>query len=105
MFRPFFPDAPLATSFSLLFNYGRLSAGVHIIGIEVQAAGETTVVLDHVVAVVKPGDVEFVETMDMTAAAVRIEDNELLIADALVERIPTDLRLKYATSLQSPLIV
>lgn len=100
-----FPDAPLATSFSLLFNYGRLSAGVHIIGIEVQAAGETTVVLDHVVAVVKPGDVEFVETMDMTAATVRIEDNELLIADALVEHIPTDLRLKYATSLQSPLIV
>lgn len=100
-----FPDAPLATSFSLLFNYGRLSAGVHTIGVEVQAAGESAVVLDHVVAVVKPGDVEFVETMDMTAATVRIEDNELLIADALVEHIPTDLRLKYATSLQSPLIV
>ena len=100
-----FPDAPLATSFSLLFNYGRLSAGVHTIGIEVQATGEAAVVLDHAVAVVKPGDVEFVETMDMTTATVRIEDNELLIADALVEHIPTDLRLKYATSLQSPLIV
>ncbi len=103
--RAVFPDAPLTTSFSLLFNYGRLSAGVHTIGIEVQAAGEAAVVLDHVVAVVKPGDVEFVETMDMTAATVRIEDNELLIADALVEHIPTDLRLKYAPSLQSPLIV
>ena len=100
-----FPDAPLATSFSLLFNYGRLSAGVHTIGVEVRAAGEPAVVLEHVVAVVKPGEVEFVETMDMTAATVRIEDNELLIADALVEHIPTDLRLKYATSLQSLLIV
>ncbi len=100
-----FPDAPLATSFSLLFNYGRLSAGVHTIGVEVRAAGETTVVLDHAVAVVKPGNVEFVGTMDMTAATVRIEDNELLIAGALVQHIPTDLRLKYATTLQSPLLV
>ncbi len=103
--RAVFPNAPLATSFSLLFNYGRLSAGVHTIGIEVQAAGETIVVLDHAVAVVKPGDVEFVEMMDMTAATVRIEDNELLIADALIQHIPTDLRLKYAPSLQSPLLV
>ena len=100
-----FPDAPLTTSFSLLFNYGRLSAGVHTIGVEVQAAGEAAVVLDHAVAVVKPGDVEFVETMDVTAATVRIEDNELLIADALVQDVLTDLRLKYATSLQSPLLV
>ncbi len=100
-----FPDAPLATSFSLLFNYGRLSAGVHTIGIAVQAAGEAAVVLEHAVAVVKPGDVAFVETMDMTDATVRIEDNELLIAGVLVQHIPTDLRLKYATRLQSPLLV
>jgi hypothetical protein len=49
------PDTPLNTGFSLPFNYGLLSAGPHIIGVELSAPGEATQFIDHSVTVVTVG--------------------------------------------------
>ena len=100
-------DAPLETGYGLLFNYGRLPAGVHTIGVEVSAHGEETVVVDHAVTVVVPADSEFLSAVDLSGAAASIEGDKIVVsgievtdkADGMTATV--DIDLNYKTSLQS----
>lgn len=79
--------APLETGFALAANYGELQpAGPHTVGVEVSATGETTVVSDHTVVVVRPGNVSLVTTFDLSSAACSIapQANDILITGAKV---------------------
>lgn len=97
--------APLATGFGAAVNYGELSTGVHTVGVEITAPGETPLLVDHTVTVVKPGATNFVPALDLRAATAAIDGGEVIIADARVRNgnstVRTNLRLQYTPSLQS----
>ena len=98
--------APLNTSFSLLFNYALLEAGVHTIRIEVSVPGEESVSVEHPIRVVKPGGAEFIDQLNLSQAMAVIEDNEIFVSGARVQSnlgtSTVDLRLGYNLSSQSP---
>jgi len=78
--------APLNTGFSAVINYGDLLAGPHMVGVEVSATGEATVVSDHKVVVIRPGNVSLVTTFDLSSAACSVgpQANDILITGAKV---------------------
>ena len=101
------PDAPADSGFGLLYNYGRLPAGVHTIGIEVSASGEETMVVDHAVTVVVPANAEVLSAVDLSGASTKIEGNTIVVsgvtvtdkADGMTATITVDLA--YNTGQQS----
>ncbi len=100
-------DAPLETGYGLLFNYGRLPAGVHTIGVEVSAQGEETVVVDHAVTVVVPADSEFLSSVDLSGASASIEGDKIVVSGIAVTdqdsgmTATVNIDLNYQTGLQS----
>ena len=98
-------DAPLETGFGLLFNYGRLPAGVHTIGVEVSADGEETMVVDHAVTVVVPADSEFLSAVDLSGASASIEGDKIVVSGIEVTdsgmTATVNVDLNYKTGLQS----
>ena len=99
-------DAPLETGFGLLFNYGRLPAGVHTVGVEV-SAGEEIMVVDHAVTVVVPADSEFLSAVDLSGASASIEGDKIVVSGVEVtdkdsgDMMTVDVDLNYKTGLQS----
>jgi hypothetical protein len=96
------------SGFNASINYGTLFAtpGPHMVGVEVSAEGETTVVVDHAVEVLKPGNATFVENFDLSAASCSIQGNQVVINDAMLTStggtpVSTDLTAEYATNSQS----
>ena len=100
-------DAPLETGYGLLFNYGRLPASVHTIGVEVSAHDEETVVVDHAVTVVVPADSEFLSAVKLDGAHAEIKDNKIVVSGIEVtdkdsgDTVTVDIDLNYKTGLQS----
>ena len=100
-------DAPLETGYGLLFNYGRLPAGVHTVGVEVSADGEETMVVDHAVTVVVPADSEFLSAVDLSGASASIEGDNIVVSGLEVtdkdsgDMMTVDVHLNYKTGLQS----
>ncbi len=72
-------DAPLETSYGLLYNYENLSAGVHTVGVEVSAPGEETVVVDQAVIVIFPGNFGRLSTVNLDAAEASIKGNTIVV--------------------------
>ena len=103
----FYSDAPLETGYGLLFNYANLPAGVHTIGVEVSAPGEETVVVDHAVTVVVPGNFEFLSAVDLDDASASIEGNKIVVNGVKITdkdsgmTATVDIDLNYKTGLQS----
>src|SRR5262249_13166984 len=58
------------SGFALGINYGTVfsTTGPHMIGVECSATGETTVVVDHAVVVIHPGNASFVQSLDLSGA-------------------------------------
>jgi hypothetical protein len=103
------PGAPLNSSFSLLFNYGILSAGLHTFRVDVTAPGETAASRQVSVNIAKPGDAQVLSNFDLTGATIAADANELVIVGAQVTpqgggATKTNLRAAYVTSLQSLVI-
>ena len=103
------PGAPLNSSFSLLFNYGILSAGPHTFRVDVTAPGEAAVSQQVSANIAKPGDAQFLSNFDLTGATIAADANELVIVGAQVTpqgggATKTNLRAAYVTSLQSLVI-
>ena len=100
-------DAPLETGYGLLFNYGRLPAGVHTIGVEVSAHGEETVVVDHAVTVVVPADSEFLSAVKLDGATAEIKGDKIVVSGIEVTdkdsgmTATVNIDLDYQTGLQS----
>ncbi len=100
-------NAPLETGYGLLFNYGRIPAGVHTIGVEVSAHGEETVVVDHAVTVVVPADSEFLSAVKLDGATAEIKGDKIVVSGIEVTdkdsgmTATVDIDLDYKTGLQS----
>jgi hypothetical protein len=79
-----FPEFPAANTLNsgwgTAINWGLLSAGVHTVQAQVRNATSTTLRTGTcTVTVVKPGDFEFVDQFDLSAAQLRLGGNELLV--------------------------
>lgn len=104
------PGAPLNSAFSVLFNYGILSAGPHTFTVEVTAQGETAQSAQVTANVAKPGDAQFLSDFTIpTSAIVAPDANELVIIGAQVtpkdgSATKVNLRAAYAINLQSLVI-
>ena len=104
------PDAPLNTGFGLLKNGGTFDpATLNSIGVKLTAQGETTVVIDHNVMLAKPGNAEFLNDFILGPNVnIAVDGNEIVIGGAQVNfsggSAKVNLRVEYATNLQSPVI-
>ncbi len=100
-------DAPANTGFGLLKNYGNFPAGVHTIGVVVSADGEETMVVDHAVTVVVPGDSSFLSAVDLSGASASIEGDNIVVSGlevtdkASADTMTISVDLNYKTGSQS----
>ena len=63
-----FPNAPLHTGFASLIPYGELTAGSHIVGVEITAEGCEPRIIERLIQVIKPGGASFIESLDFSGA-------------------------------------
>ncbi len=104
------PGAPLNSGFGRLQNYGVFDpATLNSIGVKITAQGEAPVVIDHQVMVAKPGNAEFLKDFILGPNAnIAVDGNEIVIGGAQVNfsggSAKVNLRVEYATNLQSPVI-
>jgi len=96
------------SGFNSSINYGTLFAtpGPHMVGVEVSASGEDTIVVDHAVVVLHPGNASFVTNFDLSAASCSIQGNQVVITGAALTStggtpVTTNLTAEYATNSQS----
>ena len=91
----------LDSGFGAVVNYALLSSGPHTIGVHLSAEGEDTVVINHSVVVIRPGNTEFVKTFDLSGAACAISGNTIMLMGATVDGTMIDLDATYATDQQA----
>jgi hypothetical protein len=103
--------APLETGFGAVVNFGDLGSGAHTIGVEVSATGETTVVVDRAVVVVRPGNVPLVGTFDLSGATCSVDtaQNDILVNNVNVgassgSPVATNIRAEYQNEAQGLVI-
>ncbi|HEV8712793.1 MAG TPA: hypothetical protein VGX03_08210 [Candidatus Binatia bacterium] len=102
--------APPNTGFGLLQNYGVFDpAKLKLIGVRITASGETDKVIDHDVTVAKPGNAEFLNDFILGPNVnIAVDGDDIVIGGAQVTftggSAKTNLRIEYATNLQSPAI-
>ena len=104
--------APPNTGFGLLENYGVFDPPDKLksIGVSISAQGESQPLnIDHDVTVAKPGNAEFLNGFTLGGSAnVAVDGNDMVVGGAQVTfnggSAETNLRIKYATNLQSPTI-
>jgi hypothetical protein len=81
-----FPDNtnPLSSGWGMLYNYGRLPAGLHEMEVQIAAYFGYAQVARHNVLVVKPGGSEFLDQFDLSNATARIEGEEIVLSGVVV---------------------
>jgi hypothetical protein len=97
------------SGFNSSINYGTLftTPGPHLVGVEVSSSdGDDTVVVDHAVVVLHPGNASFVTNFDLSAASCSIQGNQVVITGAALTStggtpVTTNLTAAYATNSQS----
>jgi len=96
------------SGFNSSINYGTLftTPGPHVVGVEVSASNEDTVVVDHAVVVLHPGNASFVTNFDLSAASCSIQGNQVVLNGAALTStggtpVTTNLTAAYATNSQS----
>jgi hypothetical protein len=108
------PGAPLDVGFGALINYGFsvFISGPNMVGVEVSAPGEDSVIREHMVMVAKPADAEFLTSFSLANASSAVDGpaDQLVIGGAQVTPlgsmagVAVNLRATYATNSQSLVI-
>ena len=91
----------LDSGFGAVVNYAELSPGPHTIGVHLSATDEDSVVINHSVFVIRPGNTDFVDNVDLSGATCAISDNTIVLTGVDVDGATTDLEAQYATDLQA----
>ena len=102
------PDNPnaLDSGAALVVNYGNLTAGPHLLGLEIEAANGAMLAFTRAITVLKIGGFDFLDQFDLSQAAVRLEGEEIVLTDVRVreqtsgrEQVLT-LRFRWDTATQ-----
>ncbi|MGE0684106.1 MAG: CHRD domain-containing protein [Candidatus Binatia bacterium] len=91
----------LDSGFGAVINYAELSPGPHTIGVHLTADGEDTMVINHSVVVIRPGNTNFVDDFDLSGASCAIAGNTIMLTGVTIDGITTDLDAAYATDQQA----
>lgn len=106
---PAFPaDQTLRSGWGTPFNWGVLSAGVHTLSVEIEStSGQIFSTAPRTVTVVKPGDFEFLDSFDLSAADASIVGSQLVlkgvkVRDTASQQTKTvDVRYRWFQNSQS----
>ena len=106
---PAFPaEQTLSSGWGTTFNWGVLSAGVHTLRVEIEStSGERFSTETRTVTVVKPGDFEFLDAFDLSAADASIVGSQLVlkgvkVRDTASQQTKTvDVRFRWFENSQS----
>ena len=107
-----FPAVPaeqtLSSGWGMTFNWGLLSAGVHTLKVEIEStSGQIFSTQTRTVTVVKPGEFEFLDQFDLSAAEPSILGNQLVlkgveVRDKASKQTKTvDVRFRWLQNSQS----
>jgi Bacterial Ig domain len=105
-----YPQA-LNSGWGVTFNYGLLDPGPHPIRIQLQDSAGNFLTLEHGARVVKVGGFEFLDEFDLSAAAVRIAGDEVVVEGVRVrdkasqQSKVSDVRLRWLVNSQALAIV
>jgi hypothetical protein len=94
----------LNSGFGAVVNYAELSPGPHTIGVHITAEEEDTVVINHSVFVIRPGNTSFVNNFDLSGATCAISENVIMLTGATLNGTATDLDVGYSTGRQALVI-
>jgi hypothetical protein len=103
-----FPDHTnaLSSGWGMLYNYGRLSAGPHQIGVLISAYFGYGSLTQHNVTVVKLGGSEFLDQFDLSNATAQLEGEEIVLSGVVVrdkasqQTKTIEVRLRWSESSQ-----
>ena len=106
---PAFPaEKTLNSGWAMTFNWGLLSVGVHTLRVEIEStSGQIFSTETRTVTVVKPGDFEFLDQLDLSAAEASILGSQLVlkgvkVRDKASKRTKTvDVRYRWFENSQS----
>ena len=81
---PHFPTFPaektLSSGWAMTFNWGLLSAGIHTLRVEIEStSGQIFSTQTRTVTIVKPGEFEFLDQFDLSAAEASILGSQLVL--------------------------
>jgi hypothetical protein len=81
-----FPGNPTALNggWGTVFNYGTLSSGLHTIGVQIVDSTGGSQVLTHTVQVVRVGEFEYLDQVDLSDATARIEGGNIVLSGVVV---------------------
>lgn len=91
----------LESGFGAVVNYAELSPGPHTIGVHLTAPDEDTVVINHSVVVIRPGNADFVETFDLSGASCTISEDTITLTGVTINGTTTDVDVAYSTEQQA----
>jgi hypothetical protein len=76
-----FPDAPnaLNSGWGITLNYGRLSSGLHRLGVQIQSSAGDSLTLSRGVTIVNIGGFEFLNQFDLSTATAQVQDGTLIV--------------------------
>ncbi len=107
--------APLYTGYSGVVNYAHLAhlahlgASEHTVGVEIQADGHESVIIEHTIMVALPGNIEFNSTFSFEDAWTGVDrrNDQVLIINATTEAElgAANLRVDYSLPTQNTSIV
>lgn len=100
-----FPDSSstrtLYSGWGMIFNWGTLSRGEHIIRVDIRDEnGDLLFIQERVVTVIKPPGTEFIDQFDLSTATAIIEDKGLTVESVLVQDKATQERQTITASFQ-----
>ena len=75
---PAIPNA-LNSGWGITFNYGVLSSGFHILGVQIRSSAGDVHTLSHAMTVVRLGDFEFLDQFDLSQATASVQDGALIV--------------------------
>jgi|GEM_PF-2385483 len=86
------PGAPDNTGFGMLVNFSNLTPGPHLIGVDARSSDafddffgdRERLVIDHNVIVVRPGNTNFVDMLNLNGATCSIANNEIALQNVQV---------------------
>ena len=93
-----YPDNPnaLGSGAALVVNYGNLTAGLRVLGLEIEAANGARLAFTRAITVLKFGRFDYLDQFELAQAAVRLEGEALVLTDVRV-REETSGREKVLT--------
>jgi hypothetical protein len=75
---PAFPNA-LNSGWGITFNYGVLSSGFHMLGVQIRSSAGDLLTLSRGMTVVRLGDFEFLDQFDLSNATAKVQDGTLIV--------------------------